>query len=54
MDRLLTRKNTTEGWAVNGLTSARHDVFAKILAEKYPESFDASIPNELVYSEAKN
>ena len=34
----------------NGLTSARHDVFSKYLAEKYPESFDASVPNELVYS----
>ena len=34
----------------NGLTSARHDVFAKYLAEKYPESFDHAVPNELVYS----
>jgi phosphoribosylformylglycinamidine cyclo-ligase len=34
----------------NGLTSARHDVFAKYLATKYPESFDAAVPNELVYS----
>ncbi len=34
----------------NGLTSARHDVFAKYLAEKYPESYDAAVPNELVYS----
>jgi phosphoribosylformylglycinamidine cyclo-ligase len=34
----------------NGLTSARHDVFAKYLAEKYPESFDAAVPDELVYS----
>jgi phosphoribosylformylglycinamidine cyclo-ligase len=34
----------------NGLTSARHDVFAKYLADKYPESFDAAVPNELVYS----
>ncbi len=38
------------GMGSNGLTSARHDVFAKYLAEKYPESYDASIPNELVYS----
>ena len=38
------------GMGSNGLTSARHDVFAKYLAEKYPESFDASVPNELVYS----
>ena len=34
----------------NGLTSARHDVFAKYLAEKYPESFDPGVPDELVYS----
>jgi phosphoribosylformylglycinamidine cyclo-ligase len=38
------------GMGSNGLTSARHDVFAKYLAEKYPESFDASVPEELVYS----
>ena len=38
------------GMGSNGLTSARHDVFAKYLATKYPESFDASVPNELVYS----
>ena len=38
------------GMGSNGLTSARHDVFSKILAEKYPESFDASIPLDLVYS----
>lgn len=34
----------------NGLTSARHDVFSKYLAQKYPESYDASVPEELVYS----
>ncbi len=38
------------GMGSNGLTSARHDVFAKYLADKYPESFDASVPEELVYS----
>ncbi len=38
------------GMGSNGLTSARHDVFAKYIAEKYPESFDPEIPNELVYS----
>ncbi len=38
------------GMGSNGLTSARHDVFAKYLANKYPGSFDASVPNELVYS----
>jgi phosphoribosylformylglycinamidine cyclo-ligase len=34
----------------NGLTSARHDVFGKYLAKKYPESFDALVPEELIYS----
>lgn len=38
------------GMGSNGLTSARHDVFEKALAGKYPESFDAAIPNDLVYS----
>ncbi|MBP3789074.1 MAG: phosphoribosylformylglycinamidine cyclo-ligase [Prevotella sp.] len=38
------------GMGSNGLTSARHDVFAKYLAEKYPESFDHAVPDELVYS----
>ncbi len=38
------------GMGSNGLTSARHDVFSKYLAAKYPESFDASVPEELVYS----
>ena len=38
------------GMGSNGLTSARHDVFAKYLAEKYPESFDHQVPDELVYS----
>ena len=38
------------GMGSNGLTSARHDVFAKYLAEKYPESCDPSVPDELVYS----
>ena len=38
------------GMGSNGLTSARHDVFSKYLAEKYPESFDAAVPEELVYS----
>lgn len=43
-------KSYNGGMGSNGLTSARHDVFAKYLAQKYPESFDASVPNELVYS----
>ena len=38
------------GMGSNGLTSARHDVFSKYLAEKYPESFDNAVPEELVYS----
>lgn len=38
------------GMGSNGLTSARHDVFSKYLAEKFPESFDAEVPNDLVYS----
>lgn len=41
------------GMGSNGLTSARHDVFSRILAEKYPESFDSSIPEELIYSGTK-
>ena len=42
------------GMGSNGLTSARHDVFAGYLAEKYPESFDSSVPKDLVYSGNKN
>ncbi|TGG36424.1 AIR synthase related protein [Duncaniella freteri] len=42
------------GMGSNGLTSARHDVFAKYLAEKYPETFDAAVPDELVYSGSKH
>ncbi|MDY2588365.1 AIR synthase related protein [Winogradskyella aquimaris] len=38
------------GMGSNGLTSARHDVFSQYLASKYPESFDAAVPKELVYS----
>ena len=38
------------GMGCNGLTSARHDVFDKYLAEKYPEGFDPKVPNDLVYS----
>ncbi len=43
-------KEYNGGMGSNGLTSARHDVFAKYLAEKYPESFDHAVPEELVYS----
>ena len=41
------------GMGSNGLTSARHDVFGKYLAEKYPESFNAEIDSELVYAGSK-
>ena len=43
-------KEYNGGMGSNGLTSARHDVFSKYLADKYPESYDASIPSELIYS----
>ena len=38
------------GTGSNGLTSARHDVFSKAVAEKYPESFDGGLPSDLVYT----
>lgn len=38
------------GMGSNGLTSARHDVFAKYIAEKYPETFDKNVPDKLIYS----
>ena len=43
-------KEYNGGMGSNGLTSARHDVFSKYLAEKYPESYDKAVPDELVYS----
>ncbi|HRG17780.1 MAG TPA: AIR synthase-related protein [Flavobacterium lutivivi] len=43
-------KDYNGGMGSNGLTSARHDVFANYLAKKYPESYDASVPSSLVYS----
>jgi len=43
-------KEYNGGTGSNGLTSARHDVFGKYLAEKYPESYDAAVPENLVYS----
>ena len=45
--------NYNGGMGSNGLTSARHDVFNKILAEKYPESYDNDMPEELVYTGTK-
>lgn len=41
------------GMGSNGLTSARHDVFGASLKQKYPETFDNELPNELVYSGSK-
>ena len=43
-------KEYNGGMGSNGLTSARHDVFSKYLAEKYPESYDPQVPEELIYS----
>lgn len=43
-------KEYNGGMGSNGLTSARHDVFNKSVAQKYPETFDAAVPQELVYS----
>ncbi|MDR2628108.1 MAG: phosphoribosylformylglycinamidine cyclo-ligase, partial [Dysgonamonadaceae bacterium] len=43
-------KTYNGGIGSNGLTSARHDVFAKYLAAKYPESFDNGLPDQLIYS----
>ena len=43
-------KEYNGGMGSNGLTSARHDVFNNYLAKKYPESFDAAVPEDLVYS----
>ena len=45
--------NYNSGMGSNGLTSARHDIFSKVLAEKYPESYDNDMPDELVYSGTK-
>lgn len=46
-------KGYNGGMGSNGLTSARHDVFSSYLKEKFPESFDAAVPDELVYSGSK-
>ena len=43
-------KEYNGGMGSNGLTSARHDVFSKYLAERYPESYDHAVPEDLVYS----
>ena len=47
-------KEYNGGMGSNGLTSARHDVFSKILAEKFPESYDNDIPDSLIYSGTKS
>ncbi|PWK79669.1 phosphoribosylformylglycinamidine cyclo-ligase [Mucilaginibacter oryzae] len=47
-------KEYNGGMGSNGLTSARHDVFNKTIAGKYPEAYDAAIPNELIFSGSKN
>lgn len=46
-------KEYNGGMGSNGLTSARHDVFDKYLAKTYPESYDAAVPEDLVYSGTK-
>jgi phosphoribosylformylglycinamidine cyclo-ligase len=47
-------KEYNGGMGSNGLTSARHDVFNKSIAEKYPESYDHGIPYDLIFSGSKN
>jgi phosphoribosylformylglycinamidine cyclo-ligase len=47
-------KEYNGGMGSNGLTSARHDVFNKTIANKYPESYDAAIPYDLIFSGSKN
>jgi len=51
--RATYEKEYNGGMGSNGLTSARHDVFANYLASKYPESYDAEVPADLVYSGSK-
>jgi len=47
-------KEYNGGMGSNGLTSARHDVFGKDIARKYPETYDHAVPEELVYSGGLN
>jgi phosphoribosylformylglycinamidine cyclo-ligase len=51
--KAIYEKEYNGGMGSNGLTSARHDVFSKILATRYPESYDPSVPESLVYSGQK-
>ena len=46
-------KSYNGGMGSNGLTSARHDVFSKALADKYPESYDGGLPKEVIYTGSK-
>lgn len=48
--KAIYEKEYNGGMGSNGLTSARHDVFGKIVAEKYPETYDNSLPKQVVYS----
>ena len=54
MDRHLTKAKYNGGMGSNGLTSARHDVFNKTIANKYSESYDPAVPYDLVFSGSKN
>lgn len=47
-------KKYNGGMGSNGLTSARHDIFAKVVGEKYPETYDTGIPNEVAYTGSLN
>lgn len=47
-------KEYNGGMGSNGLTSARHDVFSKLIAEKYPETYDNNLPSDIVYSGTKS
>lgn len=47
-------KEYNGGMGSNGLTSARHDLFSKALAKKYPESFDPEVPSDLIYSGSRS
>lgn len=51
--RATYEKEYNGGMGSNGLTSARHDVFHKAIAEQYPESFDPAVPYELVFAGGK-
>ncbi|MDO4880950.1 MAG: AIR synthase-related protein [Capnocytophaga sp.] len=52
--KAIYEKEYNGGMGSNGLTSARHDVFSKKVAEKYPETYDNALPNDIIYSGTKN